>query len=196
MRLFAFEKYEGAGNDFIILDFMQGEFLDLTDQLFIEKLCNRHFGIGADGVIALCPEDSYDFRMKYLNSDGRFSTFCGNGSRCISLYAYYKWKKKTFDFVAADGHHHSEILDGNRIKVKMKDIEGLEKSSHESLIQSGSPHLIIEVDDAFNYHVVEEGRRIRNDFSIEGANVNFIEIINPLQLKIATYERGVEDETL
>lgn len=196
MKLFAFEKYEGAGNDFIIVDFFDYEFLDLNDEAFMNRLCDRHFGIGADGIMALCKEEGYDFRMKYLNSDGRFSTFCGNGSRCISLYAKHKWGKSNFHFIAADGPHDSEVLGEDHIKVKMKSIETIIHTDSGPLVQSGSPHLIFEVFDAFQYNVREEGKRIRNQFSIEGANVNFIQITGDKKFRISTYERGVEDETL
>ncbi len=196
MELIAFEKYEGAGNDFIILDFFHNEAIDLEDNEFMRRLCDRHFGIGADGIMALCPEEGLDFRMKYLNSDGNFSTFCGNGSRCISLYAFHKWGRKNFRFIAADGIHESVIVDNDTVRVKMKDIQTLEKTSNGILVQSGSPHLIFEVEDPLNYPIRDEGRFIRRAFSAEGANVNFVEIINDHQIVMATYERGVEDETL
>ncbi|MEP7195627.1 MAG: diaminopimelate epimerase [Saprospiraceae bacterium] len=196
MKLIPFEKYEGAGNDFILLDFIEGELLDLKDQVLMEKLCDRNFGIGADGIIALCPDEQYDFRMKYLNSDGRFSSFCGNGSRCISLYASRKWNMNKFNFIAADGPHSSEIMDHNTVKILMKDIEGLENTALGPLVQTGSPHLIVEVEDVFKYEINSEGKRLRNEFSEEGVNVNFIQITGDQSLKIATFERGVEKETL
>lgn len=197
MNILPFEKYEGAGNDFIIVDFFEhGEFIDLEDQQFIEKLCDRRFGIGADGLMALCRNEPYDFEMKYLNSDGRFSTFCGNGSRCISLYASRKWNKQQFKFVAADGEHESIILQNNQVKVRMKDINLWSQTECGILIDSGSPHLIHYVDNAFKHNVKSEGRKIRNEYSKEGANVNFVQLIDTNKIRIATYERGVEDETL
>ena len=160
-KVIPFEKFEGAGNDFIIFDFFEFEFIDLNEQAVLERMCDRHFGIGADGIIAVCPDPNYDFRMKYLNSDGRFSTFCGNGSRCAVLYVCNKLNKTKLHFI----------------------------------VQSGSPHIMIEVNDPFHYNIYEEGKKIRNAFSPEGSNVNFIEWKDD-QLWIATYERGVENETL
>ena len=97
-RLIPFEKYEGAGNDFIILDFFEKEWVDLNDSVRIAQLCHRNFGIGADGLIAVCPVEGFDFEMKYLNSDGRFSTFCGNGSRCAAAYFASRSAKQRFLF--------------------------------------------------------------------------------------------------
>ncbi|MFN8280718.1 MAG: diaminopimelate epimerase [Saprospiraceae bacterium] len=196
MKLIAFDKYEGAGNDFIMLDFFAGETIDLSDEVLMRQLCDRHFGIGADGIIALSPEAGYDFRMKYLNSDGRFSTFCGNGSRCISLFAQRKWNRDHFKFIASDGVHESEVLPNGQIRVRMKDINSMIQSGQGWLVDSGSPHLICEVDNPFEYPVVEEGRKLRSGFSAEGANVNFIQVDTQGVLRIATYERGVESETL
>ena len=196
MKILAFDKYEGAGNDFIILDFFAGESPDLNDQARMQRLCDRHFGIGADGIIALCPEEGWDFRMLYLNSDGRFSTFCGNGSRCISLFAHNKWKRDHFRFLAADGEHESEITGPGLVRVRMKDIKGMQQTRQGWLVDSGSPHLIREVENAFGHPVREEGRYFRQAFSEEGANVNFITQGEEGMLEIATYERGVEDETL
>lgn len=195
MNLIAFDKYEGAGNDFIMLDFFAGDTIDLADEVLMRQLCDRHFGIGADGIIALSPEAGYDFRMKYLNSDGRFSTFCGNGSRCISLFAQRKWKRDHFKFIAADGVHESEILPNSQVRVRMKDINAMIQTGQGWLVDSGSPHLIREVENPFEYPVVEEGRKLRNQFSAEGANVNFIDVDSDGVIRIATYERGVEDET-
>ncbi len=197
MKIIPFEKYQGAGNDFVILDFYDhGEFLDLNDQVFMEQLCDRRFGIGADGIIALCKKEGYDFEMKYLNSDGRFSTFCGNGSRCISMYAYRKWAKDYFSFIAADGPHESFILSHDQVKVKMLDIDSFQITEQGAFVNSGSPHLILYVQNVFEHPIRDEGRQLRNSFSKEGANVNFIESISETKIKIATYERGVEDETL
>ncbi|NOT37927.1 MAG: diaminopimelate epimerase [Saprospiraceae bacterium] len=197
MKIVPFEKYEGAGNDFIILDFFDhGELIDLNDQELIEKMCNRRYGIGADGLIALCRNNEYDFQMKYLNADGLFSTFCGNGSRCITMYAHRKWNRDSFRFLAADGQHESRVLNSETVKVKMKDINAFEVTNCGVFVDSGSPHLIHFVTDSFTYDVNKEGRKLRNEFSKEGANVNFIDSISTEEINIATYERGVENETL
>jgi len=189
-----FEKFQGTGNDFIILDFFEFEFLDLHQREFIERMCDRRFGIGADGLIAVCKEDGYDFRMKYLNSDGRFSTFCGNGSRCASAYVAQKLNLKTLNFIAADGPHSAWIKD-NFVSVKMQDIQNYEQTPFGPLIQSGSPHLIREVPNPSMVDVFTQGKKLRYDFSSEGANINFVSNNNGF-IQIATYERGVEDKTL
>ncbi|MBK6698885.1 MAG: diaminopimelate epimerase [Saprospiraceae bacterium] len=193
-KVIPFEKFEGAGNDFIIFDFFEFEFIDLNEQAVLERMCDRHFGIGADGIIAVCPDPNYDFRMKYLNSDGRFSTFCGNGSRCAVLYVCNKLNKTKLHFIAADGEHTGELID-DVVRIKMSDIDQLIETPFGPFVQSGSPHIMIEVNDPFHYNIYEEGKKIRNAFSPEGSNVNFIEWKDD-QLWIATYERGVENETL
>ncbi|MBK6352497.1 MAG: diaminopimelate epimerase [Saprospiraceae bacterium] len=194
IKNFPFEKYQGTGNDFIILDFFEFEFLDLHQQKFIERMCDRRFGIGADGLIAVCKEVGYDFRMKYLNSDGRFSTFCGNGSRCASAYVSRKLGLDTLNFIAADGPHTAWIKK-DYVSVKMQDIRAFDQTNLGPLIQSGSPHLIREVEDLTAVDVFNEGKKLRHEFSPEGANVNFVNNKNGV-INIATYERGVEDKTL
>ncbi len=194
-RLIPFEKYEGAGNDFIILDFFEKEWVDLNDSVRIAQLCHRNFGIGADGLIAVCPVEGFDFEMKYLNSDGRFSTFCGNGSRCAAAYFASRSAKQRFLFKAADGPHEAELMGAEQIKVKMKDLGTIETTSWGQFVHTGSPHIVLEVDQLNSLNVFEEGRRIRNGFSPEGTNVNFISL-GENSLKIRTYERGVENETL
>lgn len=193
-RLIPFEKYEATGNDFVILDFFEFELMDLNDSVLIKTLCDRHFGIGADGLIALVKEDGMDFRMKYFNSDGRKSSFCGNGSRASIKYMASKQSKSEFGFMAEDGRHVGRLMNG-LVSVKMKDIDSPESTSHGTLIQSGSPHLIIYVQNLEEIPVVEEGRRLRNLFGKDGVNVNFISKSHD-GLQIATYERGVEWETL
>lgn len=193
-RLMPFEKYEATGNDFVILDCFEIDFIELQKPGFIKLLCDRHFGIGADGLIVLVSEEGYDFRMKYYNSDGQKSSFCGNGSRAALKYMATKHFLSEFSFVAEDGIHLGK-LEGPDISVKMKDISESKKCEQGILIDSGSPHLIIEVKDPWNYPVLEEGKRIRKLFGQEGINVNFISFSNQ-KLRIATYERGVENETL
>lgn len=193
-RTIPFEKYEATGNDFIILDFFEFEWIDLNDINLIKKMCDRHFGIGADGLIALCPEPGMDFKMNYYNSDGNPSSFCGNGSRASVRYMHSKQGKNNFSFTAFDGLHESYVKD-QLVFVKMKDINGFESTPEGSLIQSGSPHLIREVTNPWVFEVNEHGRALRKKFDPDGVNVNFIEINQDI-LRIATYERGVEAETL
>ena len=194
-RKIPFEKYEAAGNDFIILDFFEFWHTDINDPLLMARMCDRHFGVGADGIIALCPHEEHAFEMKYLNSDGRFSSFCGNGSRAISHYYYRKYDKTSFDFVAADGLHEAEVLDSSRIRIRMKNLTKPVSTPFGYLVDSGSPHLIKEVDNPFGLKVKEVGKPLRDEFGSDGVNVNFI-AIEGNKLLIATYERGVEDETL
>lgn len=193
-RLIPFEKYQATGNDFIILDFFNFEFIDLADQKLIQTMCHRHFGIGADGLIALLPSKIFDFNMVYFNSDGNISSFCGNGSRASVQYMHYKQGKTEFSFEAFDGPHRG-LVQGELVKVKMKDIEIYQDTEFGLLVDSGSPHLIVEVKDPFEYDVNLKGRILRNKFGPEGVNVNFINA-GKNQMDIATYERGVEEETL
>lgn len=193
-RLIPFEKYQANGNDFIILDFFNFELIDLSDFHFIHTMCDRRFGIGADGLIALCKSQDYDFNMVYYNADGNLSSFCGNGSRAAVKYMSNKQGKSNFSFEAFDGPHLG-IVDGEQVKVKMKDIDTNEETAFGTLINSGSPHLVLEVSDPFNMDVNSKGRELRTKFGKEGVNVNFIKQIGD-HIQVATYERGVEAETL
>lgn len=193
-RLIPFEKYEGAGNDFIIFDFFEFEHIDLLDVRLMEKLCDRRFGIGSDGIIAVKPNEHFDFEMLYLNADGNFSTFCGNGSRCAVTYVAKKLDKTALNFVAADGPHTGYIIEADLVKVKMKDLKPLEETEYGSFVDTGSPHLVIETLDLLNCDVNNEGRRLRQAYSKEGSNVNFVSFGESL-INIRTYERGVEAET-
>lgn len=192
-RLIPFEKYEGAGNDFVILDFFENIWIDLYDVVLIEKICNRHFGVGADGLIAVCPSMEYDFEMKYLNSDGRFSSFCGNGSRCAASYMSKKTGETHLSFIAADGPHTADC-DKNLVKVSMKNIVQVQ---HELgfFANTGSPHLVLEYDGLDSLNVKVLGSELRKRHSEAGTNVNFIHIHDSI-IDIRTFERGVEDETL
>ena len=189
-----FEKYEATGNDFIMLDFFEFAWIDLDNRKLIKELCDRHFGIGADGLIALCPDTDSDFKMVYFNSDGRKSSFCGNGSRASLKYMHAKHAKAAFGFTAEDGPHIGRIQNA-LVSVKMRDILAYESVKQGVVIQSGSPHLIVEVPDPWTYPVNEKGRLLRHEFDPDGVNVNFIHR-HADQLRIATYERGVEWETL
>jgi diaminopimelate epimerase len=192
-RIIPFEKYEGAGNDFVILDFFENQWIDLNDVALIEKICNRHFGVGADGLIAVCPSLDYDFEMKYLNSDGRFSSFCGNGSRCAASYMSKKTGKSCLSFIAADGPHTAEC-DKNMVKVSMKDIVQVQHKLG-FFANTGSPHLVLEFDDLDTLDIKSLGSELRHRHSQDGTNVNFIHIHDSI-IDIRTFERGVEDETL
>ena len=190
-----FQKFQGAGNDFIIID-NRNQVYEFTREI-VEYFCDRKFGIGADGLMLLetCP--GYDFKMRYFNSDGREASLCGNGSRCIVAYAHRLGLfLQTTRFLAADGEHQGEITPQG-VRVKMNDVSRITVAPDYFFLDTGSPHYVKVVADAFQTDVVTAGRMIRYapSFQPGGTNVNFI-TPTPACIRIATYERGVEDETL
>jgi len=191
-----FWKYEGAGNDFILIDNRRGEIQLQTEQ--IRWLCDRHFGIGADGFISLLTAEGYDFAMQYFNADGRESTMCGNGGRCLVDFAarLSLWQEHC-NFLAIDGPHQAYRMDNGWIALHMKDVNHIERTYDTAILNTGSPHLVKYADHLDQIDVKAEGRKIRYSerFAREGINVNFIEYGQDALL-IRTYERGVEDETL
>ena len=192
-----FSKYNGAGNDFILLDDRKNLIND--NKSLISYLCDRHFGIGADGLIILKESSNSDFEILHYTSDGNLGSLCGNGSRCAVLFAYNKdIISKNTVFNAFDGIHNAEILDNGLIKMEMKVNSDIVSNSYGTWLDTGSPHLVIEKNDTDKLDVNNEGRLIRyNDFyKEEGVNVNFVEKVSDDQFKIRTYERGVENETL
>lgn len=192
----SFFKYQGAGNDFVLIDNRHGEIELSTEQ--ISYLCNRRFGIGADGLILLELEPGVDFKMVYFNSDGNQSSMCGNGGRCIVAFArYLKLIENKTRFLAIDGIHEAIVENDETISLKMQDVQHLEVGEDFYFLNTGSPHYVKLVSNIEELDVVEEGKKIRNSerFIEEGTNVNFIEKKDE-QLFVRTYERGVEDETL
>jgi diaminopimelate epimerase len=191
-----FFKYQGTGNDFIMIDDRDGNF-PASDQAFVERLCHRRFGIGADGLILLQNDPEYDFRMVYFNADGAEGSMCGNGGRCIVRFAHDLglFEKKT-RFIAVDGEHVA-VVDGENISLKMSDVSGIENRGGLTLLNTGSPHVVQFVDDLESLDVVADGRSIRysEPFQPGGTNVNFVQIVDANTLFVRTYERGVEDET-
>jgi len=191
-----FYKYQGAGNDFVLIDNRDGIFP--INNSVIAKLCDRNFGIGGDGLILLENDSESDFRMVYFNSDGNESTMCGNGGRCIVRFAHdlnVVSDKMTFN--AIDGLHHA-IVDGDTIRLQMIDVKEVEDHDKYLYMNTGSPHHVEFVDNVKNVDVFTRGKKIRNGapYYQTGTNVNFVEILPNQTLKIRTYERGVEDETL
>ncbi|HXB45592.1 MAG TPA: diaminopimelate epimerase [Puia sp.] len=192
-----FQKYQGTGNDFIIID---NRLWSLTD-IAIDKikfLCDRRFGIGADGLMLLNPKTGYDFEMKYYNSDGREGSMCGNGGRCMIKFAHNLGiHKNMYHFVASDGEHQAEIED-TIVNLKMNDVQGIEEDNGDFILNTGSPHYVKMVGDVMEYDVFNKGMEIRYSpkFAKEGINVNFVEEKGPDEIIVRTYERGVEDETL
>jgi len=195
-----FAKYHGAGNDFILIDNRNGK--KRPDKNQIAMLCDRHFGIGADGLITLNNAADFDFHMTYFNSDGMEGSMCGNGGRCITAFALHLGViKKKAVFSAIDGIHTAEIIEdkGNSqiIRISMNDVNAFEKTGVDYFINTGSPHFVRFVDDINTIDVIADGKKIRWEerFQPEGTNVNFVEKKQDF-LYVKTFERGVEDHTL
>lgn len=196
-----FYKYQGAGNDFIIIDNRNEEYLLNNDS--IRNLCDRHFGIGADGFMILENDtEGTDFYMRYFNSDGGESTMCGNGGRCIAAFANRLGiGTNILTFNSIDGLHTAEIINksGNTyfIRLKMIDVPQIHEDDDFYYINTGSPHHVCFVDDVNSIDVRNEGGNIRNSdmYMPDGTNVNFVQILDN-GIFVRTFERGVEDETL
>lgn len=231
-----FTKYQGTGNDFIIIDNRapqsagggakargKDKLLNPDNPKLWARLCDRRFGIGADGLMLLQNKKGYDFEMYYVNADGRPTSMCGNGGRCITHFAkslgVFNGNKARF--IAIDGPHEATIK-GSTVKLKMKDVDKIEgevkakrgesKNVRPSalgegtdgaingacVLNTGSPHYVTFVNDAMKTDVFAEGRAIRNSkaFKEEGINVNFVQLNKGKAPVLRTYERGVEDETL
>ncbi|SDB43899.1 diaminopimelate epimerase [Flavobacteriaceae bacterium MAR_2010_188] len=193
-----FFKYQGTGNDFIIID-NRLDLFDKSDNDFIKSLCNRRFGIGADGLILLEEHDEYDFTMVYYNSDGNESSMCGNGGRCITAFAkFLAIIKHEATFEAIDGLHEAKISEDEIVELKMKDVYKIVQVDGHSFLNTGSPHVVLHHPELESLDVATFGRAIRNSptYSAEGTNVNFVKKLQNDIFSVRTYERGVEDETL
>lgn len=193
-----FYKYQGAGNDFIIFD-NRDKRLSTEMEEWIELICDRRFGIGADGVIYFQFHPQADFEMIYFNADGKRGSMCGNGARCIVKFAKEELGEiglKT-KFIAFDGLHEAEILEEDLIRVSMADVNSIGMADEDYVLNTGSPHYVRMVERLDEVNVTAEGAAIRQaePFSEDGINVNFFEVDNE-QVFMRTYERGVEDETL
>lgn len=208
-----FWKYQGAGNDFIMVDQRERQWIQKTDTELIERLCDRRFGIGADGLILLQTLQGYDFEMVYFNADGRESTMCGNGGRCIAAFAQHLGiVQGKCHFLAIDGEHEAILStlpnsskDGFWVELKMTDVQTIEKHGNAYVLNTGSPHYVRFAKGLDQLDMVAEGKAVRyaEPWVKEGINVNLVETEPKTstkegspQLKIRTYERGVEDETL
>lgn len=190
-----FYKYQGTGNDFVILDNRDGSISLNTQQ--VKFLCDRRFGIGADGLMLLNKLDGYDFEMAYYNADGRESSMCGNGGRCLTRFAFDRGiHKANYLFRAVDGDHQAELDENGWIRLKMQDVNEVKEYHGDLLLDTGSPHYVKNVHHVMDLDVFKAGREIRysKDFEAEGINVNFVEN-DDKKIIVRTYERGVEDET-
>ncbi|MEP7109434.1 MAG: diaminopimelate epimerase [Ferruginibacter sp.] len=193
-----FYKYHGSGNDFVILDNRENEYPVLNTKQ-IKHICDRHFGIGSDGLMLLGKKDGYDFEMIYFNSDGNESTMCGNGGRCLVKFAYHQGiVKSSYHFLAIDGGHLAEIDSDGTVSLKMQDVNKVAYHSSYALVDTGSPHFVKFAQEVADIDVVLTGHEIRysKEFAPDGVNVNFVESIDEDSIFVRTYERGVEDETL
>lgn len=198
MGALQFFKYQGTGNDFVVID-NRNQVFDATDELLIHNLCDRRFGIGADGLMLLEHAEGYDFRMIYFNADGREGSMCGNGGRCLVAFAHRLGLVEGgfCRFLAVDGPHEARVTRPDWVELKMIDVYQVKTKNNLFVLNTGSPHVVSFVEGLEALDVDEEGRTIRwaQDFQPEGTNVNFVET-RAQGLAVATFERGVEAETL
>jgi diaminopimelate epimerase len=194
----SFSKYQGTGNDFVMID-NRLQIFPKNDVTLIEKLCHRRFGIGADGLILLENDSTTDFKMVYYNSDGNESSMCGNGGRCIVAFANkLNIISDSTVFLATDGLHEATINQSGIVSLKMKDVTELKVTDDYIFLDTGSPHHVTLVENLMHFNVKNEGAAIRYSdlYGKSGSNVNFVEQISDNHFALRTYERGVEDETL
>ena len=195
-KLYHFHKYQGTGNDFVLIDNRTNVF-DKNDLYSIKKICDRRFGIGADGLILIEDHPKYNFDMIYLNPDGSQS-LCGNGSRCAVMFVRHLGIiEKEACFMTVSGVR-TALIKNNKVHLHMGDIKQVDHYGHDMLIDTGSPHYIRFISDLESCDVYQEGRNIRYNkhFKEKGTNVNFVELMDNNEIFVRTYERGVENETL
>lgn len=203
---FRFSKYCATGNDFVVVDNRQGQF-DQLSSTFWQNVCDRRFGVGADGVLMVCASSSADFRMCYLNADGGEVEMCGNGARSIVAFCRndLKMTQQTFNFETLNGRYECSVDPELHYKLKMTelydiekfDLNGLMGSSKSMYLNTGVPHCVFEVKSLNQLDINALAKPIRHHSMFErGTNVNFFERLSDHQIKLRTFERGVEDETL
>lgn len=202
-----FAKMSGAGNDFIVVDDRKGVVAEDAGEL-AKQLCRRRLSVGADGLILVVASATHDFRMRYFNADGSEADMCGNGGRCVARFAHDRGiAGETMRFQSRSGTHKAEILDENHVRLMMTEPRAMRlrtalhmggETYEVHRISTGVPHAVIEVDGIDDYAVVEIGREMRShaSFGPEGTNVDFVTVDDEHNIRLRTYERGVEDETL
>ena len=194
---FTFYKYQGTGNDFVMIDNRQQQF-DKNNTKLVANLCDRRFGIGADGLILLENHPEWDFKMVYYNADGNESSICGNGGRCITAFAKHLGIiQNKASFEAIDGMHHA-IIESNIVKLQMQDVLSVENHPNHVFLNTGSPHHVQLETNLKELPIKEVGSKIRygQPYNEAGSNVNFVKKLSEAVFQVRTYERGVEDETL
>ncbi len=192
-----FYKYQGTGNDFVMIDNRQQTF-DKNNTKLVAHLCDRRFGIGGDGLILLETHDTYDFTMVYYNADGNESTMCGNGGRCLVAFARQLGViTDTAIFEAVDGLHHASIS-GDIVRLQMQDVDTVTQTDTHVFLDTGSPHHVQFEAAIADFDIKTKGAEIRYGapYNTAGTNVNFVKKIGADTFRLRTYERGVEDETL
>lgn len=193
-----FYKYQGTGNDFVMIDNRTNSFPKNNTKL-VAFLCDRKFGIGADGLILLENHEKYDFKMKYYNSDGNESSMCGNGGRCLVAFAkQLQIIQNKAEFEAIDGYHFATVDENKIVSLQMKDVSDVKVFENHTFLNTGSPHHVELVSELSSFDVKNRGSQIRysNLYGKEGSNINFVKQIESDKFAVRTYERGVEDETL
>ncbi|WP_330442783.1 diaminopimelate epimerase [Flavobacterium sp. C4GT6] len=195
---YTFYKYQGTGNDFVMID-NRNNLFPKNDTKLVARLCDRKFGIGADGLILLENDKDVDFRMVYYNSDGNESSMCGNGGRCLVAFAKMLGViDDETNFIATDGLHYATVNDEGIVSLQMKDVNSVSVYEHYVFMDTGSPHHveIVEGLDAFDVKKVGSSIRYSGLYGDKGSNVNFVSPAGENTFDVRTYERGVEDETL
>lgn len=191
-----FYKYQGTGNDFVMID-NRTLFFPKNDTALVRHLCDRKFGIGADGLILLEHDEATDFRMVYYNADGNQSTMCGNGGRCLVAFAHHLGMiGEETSFMAVDGLHLATI-NGEEVSLEMTNVQTVENFEGYSFLDTGSPHHVQLCEHLDQLDVHKEGARLRyGKYGAQGSNINFVEKLDDDHYAVRTYERGVEGETL
>jgi diaminopimelate epimerase len=196
VKKISFYKYHGTGNDFVMIDDRNHHFPRNNHEL-VAQICERRFGVGADGLILLDNHSTEDFEMIYYNADGHLGSFCGNGGRCVVAFAKQLGiVHEQTQFMAADGLHRAKINNG-QVSLNMNEVNQWKIDHDFIFMDTGSPHHVIFKEDVSSVDVAKEGSEIAHNeqYGVAGTNVNFVSLRNPHQIDVRTFERGVEAET-